>query len=91
MSENKDQDDYHIDDDTEVDSQSYITNEEILRVDNIVKSFEGLIAVNQVSFRVNKGELVGIIGPNGAGKTTLFNVLTGFLKPDEGKIYKCKK
>lgn len=83
---NKDQDDYNIDEDIEEDSQSYISDEEILLVDNVIKSFEGLVAVNQVSFEVNKGELVGIIGPNGAGKTTLFNLLTGFLKPDEGHI-----
>jgi branched-chain amino acid transport system ATP-binding protein len=65
---------------------NYITDETLLHVNNLKKSFEGLIAVNDVSFEVKKGELVGIIGPNGAGKTTLFNLLTGFLKPDHGKI-----
>ncbi len=53
---------------------------------NLSKHFEGLKAVNQVSFSIRAGELVGIIGPNGAGKTTLFNLLTGFLKPTEGEI-----
>lgn len=58
----------------------------ILSVRNIVKRFGGLIALNNVSFDVKEGEIVGIIGPNGAGKTTLFNVITGFYKPDDGKI-----
>jgi branched-chain amino acid transport system ATP-binding protein len=39
-----------------------------------------------VSFQVDEGEIVGIIGPNGAGKTTLFNLITGYLKPDSGKV-----
>jgi branched-chain amino acid transport system ATP-binding protein len=45
-----------------------------------------LTAVNDVSFRVDQGEIWGIIGPNGAGKTTLYNLITGYLKPDSGKI-----
>ncbi|MHA2232917.1 MAG: ATP-binding cassette domain-containing protein, partial [Candidatus Hodarchaeales archaeon] len=56
----------------------------LLEVRNLSKHFEGLKAVDNVSFSLGAGELVGIIGPNGAGKTTLFNVLTGFLKPEEG-------
>jgi branched-chain amino acid transport system ATP-binding protein len=59
----------------------------LLKVDNVVKRFGGLIAVDNVSFAVNKGTIIGIIGPNGAGKTTLFNVITGVLKPDGGKIF----
>jgi branched-chain amino acid transport system ATP-binding protein len=58
----------------------------ILSVRNIVKRFGGLIALNNVSFDAEEGEILGIIGPNGAGKTTLFNVITGFYKPDNGKI-----
>lgn len=58
----------------------------ILEVQNLSKHFEGLRAVDNVSFTIQSGELVGIIGPNGAGKTTLFNLLTGFLKPTNGKI-----
>jgi len=58
----------------------------MLRVEEIDKSFGGLMAVNGVSFQIEKGELSSIIGPNGAGKTTLFNLLTGHLSPDKGRI-----
>jgi len=58
----------------------------MLEVEKLKKSFGGLVAVNNVSFIVDEGEIVGIIGPNGAGKTTLFNLITGFLKPDSGRI-----
>ena len=60
--------------------------EKILVVSNLSKHFEGILAVNKVSFSVRRGELLGIIGPNGAGKTTLFNLLSGFIKPNEGKV-----
>ena len=49
-------------------------------------SFGGLKALNNVNMHINEGEILGLIGPNGAGKTTLFNVITGFLKADSGKI-----
>jgi len=58
----------------------------LLEVENLTKSFGGLIAVKGVSFTVEEGEIIGIIGPNGAGKTTLFNVITGYLKADSGTI-----
>lgn len=58
----------------------------MLRVENIHKSFENFVAVNGAELRVDKGELVAVIGPNGAGKTTLFNLITGQLKPDKGKV-----
>lgn len=58
----------------------------MFHVKEIGKSFGGLMAVNQVSFNIEKGELSSIIGPNGAGKTTLFNLLTGHLPPDTGRI-----
>jgi branched-chain amino acid transport system permease protein len=58
----------------------------ILRVQGLSKSFGGLRAVDDVSFEVEEGALLGIIGPNGAGKTTLFNLLNGFLHPDQGQI-----
>lgn len=58
----------------------------LLRIENLSKSFQGVRAVDQVSFALEQGGIVGLIGPNGAGKSTLFNLLTGFLRPDGGKI-----
>ena len=50
----------------------------------VTKRFGGLLAVSDVSFVLNEGEILGLIGPNGAGKTTLFNVVNGVYKPDGG-------
>jgi branched-chain amino acid transport system ATP-binding protein len=58
----------------------------ILKVEDIAKSFDGFVAVSGVSFQVNKAELCAIIGPNGAGKTTLFNLITGHLPLDRGRV-----
>ncbi len=58
----------------------------ILKTENVTQRFGGLVAVNNVSLEVEKGEIVGIIGPNGAGKTTFLNCISGFYKPTEGKI-----
>jgi branched-chain amino acid transport system ATP-binding protein len=58
----------------------------ILKVSNLTIRFGGLVAVNNVSFEVLPGQLVGLIGPNGAGKTTCFNMLTGVYKPTSGTI-----
>lgn len=58
-----------------------------LEVTNISKSFGGLNALRNISFKVSQGETVGIIGPNGAGKTTLFNVISGFIRPDQGEVF----
>jgi branched-chain amino acid transport system ATP-binding protein len=58
-----------------------------LEVTGITKQFGGLIAVNDVSFFVDKGEIVSIIGPNGAGKTTVFNMLTGVYRVDSGTVF----
>ncbi len=57
-----------------------------LEVINMDKNFGGLTAVSDSSFHVKEGEILGLIGPNGAGKTTIFNLITGFLKPDNGTI-----
>jgi branched-chain amino acid transport system ATP-binding protein len=59
----------------------------LLEVKGLTKRFKGLVAVKDVSFTVNKGERIGIIGPNGAGKTTIFNLITGFLRPQNGAVF----
>lgn len=56
----------------------------LLTVENVTKRFAGLVAVNNVSLTLNKGEILGLIGPNGAGKTTLFHSICGFHVPEEG-------
>jgi branched-chain amino acid transport system ATP-binding protein len=58
----------------------------VLEAQALTRQFGGLIAVNQVSFQVNQGEIFGLIGPNGAGKTTLFNLLTGLIRPSSGQM-----
>ncbi|WP_176722057.1 branched-chain amino acid ABC transporter ATP-binding protein/permease [Bradyrhizobium sp. LMTR 3] len=60
--------------------------EVVLEVRNLSRSFGGLKAVQNVSFKLRRNEILGIIGPNGAGKTTLFNLLNGFLRPGTGEI-----
>ena len=59
---------------------------EILKVNNLSKSFGKVRAVHDLSFEVDQGEILGIIGPNGAGKTTLFNLISGEIKPDTGEV-----
>ena len=61
-------------------------SENILRLNNITMQFGGVIAVNDLSLEVNKGEIVALIGPNGAGKTTAFNCVTGVYQPTNGRI-----
>jgi branched-chain amino acid transport system ATP-binding protein len=58
----------------------------LLQVRDLVKTFGGLVVLNHCSLQVRRGTITGLIGPNGAGKTTLFNVLTGFVKPDAGRV-----
>ena len=58
----------------------------LLSLSKVSKSFGGLQATNNVSLEVKQGERVGIIGPNGAGKTTLFNQISGYIRPDVGRI-----
>jgi branched-chain amino acid transport system ATP-binding protein len=57
-----------------------------LSVEHIAVHFGGLVAIADMSFVVNQGEVVSLIGPNGAGKTTAFNVITGFLRPTKGEV-----
>ena len=58
----------------------------ILTVENLSKSFGGIHANKDISFDVEEGSILGVIGPNGAGKSTLFDLITGFTKPDAGKV-----
>jgi len=62
------------------------TGDVVLEVKNLSRSFGGLKAVQEVSFKLRRNEILGIIGPNGAGKTTVFNLLNGFLRPGTGEI-----
>ena len=59
----------------------------LLRVEHLSKAFDGIQALNDVSFSVGAGELVALIGPNGAGKTTCFNIINGQLEPDAGSVW----
>ena len=58
----------------------------MIEVDNLTKLYGSLVALRQVSFRVDQGEIVGFLGPNGAGKTTVFNVITGVYKASSGDV-----
>jgi branched-chain amino acid transport system ATP-binding protein len=59
----------------------------MLRVESLSKSFDGFQAVAGANLQVNPGEIVAVIGPNGAGKTTLFNLISGIIRPDSGRVF----
>ena len=63
-----------------------MSKENVLRVSDITMQFGGVVAVDDLSLEVNKGEIIGLIGPNGAGKTTAFNVITGVYAPTNGAV-----
>jgi branched-chain amino acid transport system ATP-binding protein len=67
--------------------QPPIIKNSVLEAKQLTRRFGGLVAVNQVSFAVQQGEIFGLIGPNGAGKTTLFNLLTGLIQPSSGQMF----
>ena len=80
-----------VDTSATIDIQTTNTNTQerqknLLRLDSVTKTFGGLRAVNEMSFTVEEGSIMGIIGPNGAGKTTVFNLITGNYTPDSGAI-----
>ena len=61
--------------------------ESVLRLEDVTMQFGGVIAVNNLSMEINRGEIVALIGPNGAGKTTAFNCITGVYEPTNGIVY----
>lgn len=61
--------------------------EVILSTQGVTKRFDGLVAVDDISYQVSQGEMAGIIGPNGAGKSTFFNLLTGYHQPSGGQVF----
>ncbi len=58
----------------------------LLQIQNISKSFSGLVALKNVNFEVQEGEILGLVGPNGAGKSTLINIISGIYRPDSGSV-----
>lgn len=65
---------------------AYDGYEEAVQVENLVKRFGAFTAVDRVSFRVHKGEIIGFLGPNGAGKSTIIRILCGLLSPSDGRV-----
>jgi branched-chain amino acid transport system ATP-binding protein len=63
------------------------TRPTVIRADGVTKRFGALVAVDHVDYTLHRNEIAGIIGSNGAGKTTFFNLLTGYFRPDEGRIF----
>lgn len=61
-------------------------NSTLLKIEDITMQFGGVVAIDQLSFSVNRGQIYGLIGPNGAGKTTIFNIITGNYQPTKGDI-----
>ena len=61
-----------------------------IEVKNLVKVYGSQKAVNNISFKINKGEIVGFLGPNGAGKSTTLKIITGYLKPAGGEALVCE-
>jgi branched-chain amino acid transport system ATP-binding protein len=59
----------------------------LLEVRHLTRRFQGVVSVNDVSFTLSDGEILGLVGPNGAGKTTLINLISGALAPDEGEVW----
>lgn len=64
-----------------------MSDQPILKIEEVTKAFGGILALNRVSFELKEGEILGIIGPNGSGKTTIVNCITGFIRATSGKIF----
>ncbi len=64
---------------------------DFLKIDKVTKNFGGVTALKDLSFVLSKGQIKSIIGPNGSGKTTLFNLISGLLRPDAGRVFFCDK
>jgi branched-chain amino acid transport system ATP-binding protein len=64
-----------------------VSKNEVLKLENITMQFGGVVAINNLSLVVNRGEIIALIGPNGAGKTTAFNCITGVYEPTNGIVY----
>lgn len=60
---------------------------ELIRIENLTKSYNGLIALNNISLSIESGKIIGLLGPNGSGKTTLIKLINGLLTPTSGNIY----
>jgi len=67
-------------------AEARVPGQEVMRVEGLQKHFGGLHVTNDVGFTLREGEILGVIGPNGAGKTTVFNMISGFLPPDQGTV-----
>ena len=63
----------------------------LLQVEDLIKQFQGLVAVNRVTLEIREGEILTIIGPNGAGKSVLFGLISGLLRPTSGHISLARK
>ena len=62
-------------------------NNAIIEVKNLVKQFKNSLAVNNLSFKINKGTIIGLLGPNGCGKTTTLGMMLGLIKPTSGAVF----
>lgn len=67
-------------------SRVYEFMKSILKVSNLTKEFNGLVAVDEINFNIKAGTINALVGPNGAGKTTVFNLISGLLKPNDGNV-----
>ena len=61
-------------------------NNSIIEVNNLVKQFKNALAVNNISFKINKGTIIGLLGPNGCGKSTTIGMMLGLIKPTSGTV-----